>query len=78
MIEHMFYVIQPESALNWLRNPAPWLRNTEPARSVSAAMGQSRSPVLGVVRLLLLLLGAFLLIMVLLPAALAAQAAGTA
>jgi hypothetical protein len=40
-------------------------------------MGQSRSPVIGVIRLLLLLLGAFLLIMVLLPAALAAQTAGT-
>ncbi|HEY6056447.1 MAG TPA: hypothetical protein VIV06_00365 [Candidatus Limnocylindrales bacterium] len=41
-------------------------------------MKRFRSPAIGVVRLLLLLLGAGLLIMVLLPAALAAQAAGTA
>lgn len=57
---------------------SPGRRNITVGRIVSATMGQSRSPVIGVVRLLLLLLGAFLLIMVLLPAALAAQAAGTA
>ena len=47
-------------------------------RSSHAAMMRSNSTAIGVVRLLLLLLGAGLLIMVLLPAALAAQAASTA
>lgn len=48
------------------------------SRSSHAAMMRSNSTAIGVVRLLLLLLGAGLLIMVLLPAALAAQAASTA